>query len=75
MLLCTQAFDDLVDDGGGVGLAVKTQGIGGYDWLTALDVALRFFEMGLKGWPGFFILRSTVPLSDVAREDCGSGNG
>ena len=39
-LLCAQAFDDLVDNGGGLGLAVEAQGIGGYDWLTALDIAL-----------------------------------
>ena len=53
MLLCAQAFDDLIDDGGGVGLAVEAQGIGGDDWLTAFDLALLFFEMGLKCWPGF----------------------
>ena len=73
-LLCAQAFDDLVNHGGGIGLAVEAQGIGGYDLLTALDVALRFFEMRFEGCPGFFILRSAVPLSDVAREDGGSGD-
>ena len=69
MLLCAQVFDDLVDDGGGIGLAVEAQGIGGDDWLTALDVALSFSEMCFEGCPGFFIVWSAVPLSDVARED------
>ena len=72
MLFCAQAFDNLIDDG--IGLAVEAEGIGGGGWLTALDLALRFFEMGLEGWPGFVVLWSAVPLSDVAREDGGAGD-
>jgi hypothetical protein len=53
MLLCAQAFDDLIYNGGGIGLVVEAEGIGGDCWLTAFDLALCFFEMGLKGWPGF----------------------
>ena len=67
LLFGAQAFDDLIDDGGGIGLAVEAKGIcGDGRRLTSFNLALCFFEVGFECWPGFFSFRFAVPLSDVA---------
>ena len=67
LLFGAQAFDDLIDDGGGVlGMAVEAEEICGDGWLAAFNLALCFLEVGFKSWPGFFIFRFAIPLSDVA---------
>jgi hypothetical protein len=53
LLFGAQAFEDLVDDGGGVSLAMEAEGICGNGRLTLFDVALSFLEVGFECWPGY----------------------
>jgi hypothetical protein len=69
-----QLFDDLVDDGGGVCLAMEAKGIGRDGWLTSFDVPLRFFEMGFERRPSLVGFWFAVPLSDVAGKDGRTGD-
>ena len=66
LLFDAQAFDDLVDNGGSVGLVMESEGICGDGQLTLFDVSLRFLEMGFERWPSFFSFWFAVPLPDVA---------
>jgi hypothetical protein len=70
-LFGAQTFDYLVDDVGSICLVVGGNLL---LWLTTLDVALGFLEMRLERWPGFSSVFFTVPFSDVAGEECGSGD-
>lgn len=75
-LLVLEAFDDLVDYAGGgcIGLFMVSKGICGYCGLTLFDCFLGGFKVSGEVLPGLVSLFFIVPFSNVAREDCGSGN-
>ena len=70
-----QSFDFLVDNSGGIGLAVETEGICGDSHLTLFDVLLRFVrEMGFELWPSFVSFWFSAPLPAVTGKDGRTGD-
>ena len=53
---------------------METESIGRYCRLTTLYVALRVFEVRFERLPGFLSRLFTMPLSDVAGEECGASD-
>lgn len=71
-VIALEAVNDLVNDGfggGGIGLLVKTKGIGGDGRLASLDGLLGGFEMIFEMWPSFIGCRLIVPFSNVTGEN------